>query len=173
MSNWEGILSSGNAAAGPSNSLEDIAIATGLGAAAGGSAGAAGAPIASVSNQEFSKRWVEASLGHELNGRNISEFLSLNGSERTSTDTNDLNLTQARVVESFCDASAIAALTRLHVGYKAQIMDFLVLNNSITAQQKNQMLALMDRVSQYLALAEADTASKYNVEALLLSLIHI
>ena len=116
---------------------------------------------------DFPKWWAEASSGHELNGRQIDQFLTLNGSTRSKIAKEDINLVTARVIEAFCDSSSIAALARLHARFKAHVMDFMILNQTVTAQEKSYLMALMDRYTQYISLAEVDTSARYSVEALL------
>ena len=52
---------------------------------------------------------------------------------------------RARVIEAFCDSSSVAALARLHARFKAQVMDHLMLNNTITGAEKSRTLSTSNR----------------------------
>jgi hypothetical protein len=112
---------------------------------------------------DYARWWAEASMGQRLNGLNIKALLHLHGD--AALDLENPDLTMARVMESYCDSSAVAALTRLHARKKAQFVDFLALSQKLTSAEKQRLVGLMERYTHYLAMAEADVSSKFMSQA--------
>lgn len=117
------------------------------------------------STQDIGKAWAEASMGHPLDGRIIKEFLAINGDPVTELPPGEEKATLSRVIDAYCEASAISALVRLHSRFASMTEDHLLLNRTLNTSEKQQLQTLVNRFGSYLALAEADTNSKYKAEA--------
>ena len=110
--------------------------------------------------------WMEASFGHPINGRDIKQFLAINGDPSANLDSGEEKELGARVIESWCEASAIAAASRLYAMKKAASVDHVILTNHLTETEKAQFLRLVNRYGEYLAMAQLDANSKLATTAL-------
>ncbi len=105
--------------------------------------------------------WVEASLGMVLSARDVYNIRKIGDNDPGR---------QIRWIESFCDASAVGAFRKLHSRMKSIALDHLTLNLKATFQDKEQVRRLMDRVGEYLMLAELDVGGQREPEALLVGI---
>ena len=104
-------------------------------------------------------------MGHPLDGRIIKQFLAVNGDPVTELPPGEEKATLSRVIDSYCEASAVSALVRLHSRFASMVEDHLLLSRTLNTSEKQQLQTLVNRFGSYLALAEADTNSKYKAEA--------
>lgn len=81
-----------------------------------------------------------------------------NGGAKAETDWGKLAPRLRRYVESYCDASAINAFKKLHLRMMSIAADHLLLNRALSQLDREQVLALMNRVTLYLDLANEDSA---------------
>lgn len=116
--------------------------------------------------------WIEASSGYVLTGRTIKNLLAINGDPTRLV--NAPNGRMKRVIDAFCDASAVAAVTRINLRFASQVADHLAMNQQVTSAEKARLLGLINRYSEQLALAQADVGASFEVENLLtgLSIAH-
>ena len=121
--------------------------------------------ISDGSASDLGKIWAEASMGHPLDGRIIKQFLAVNGDPVTELPPGEEKATLSRVIDSYCEASAVSALVRLHSRFASMVEDHLLLSRTLNTSEKQQLQTLVNRFGSYLALAEADTNSKYKAEA--------
>lgn len=75
-----------------------------------------------------------------------------------------------RWLESFCDASAIAAFKKYHYHLMALVEDHLTLNQRITEWERAKARSFMERVTRQIALAEMDADSSIKADQLLAGL---
>ena len=102
--------------------------------------------------------WNEASLGGVMLSR--ADLTAMAELEGTSDGE--------RIIESFCDTSAVEAIKRLHRKIVTLSNDLMVANRKATATDKNDVLALIKRVDDQLKAGTEDSRSK--VDELLLAL---
>ena len=114
--------------------------------------------------------WYDASMGHPLDGRDIQQFLNLHGDTAINLDPNQISGVLGRVLEAFCDASAAAATSRLHVGLTTGYLNHITMNQHLTPRQRSEFYRLLGRLGEHLRMAEEESASKYLTEALLTGL---
>lgn len=122
-----------------------------------------GAPLTAAEKEDLKPYWVEASLGKILTGRDIENIRRLAGINHMGRLPDDFKIEGdiRRFIQSFSDASAVAAYKRLHARMKSIALDHMALSTVATAADKADLSRLMDRVSDYLALAEYDAEANY------------
>lgn len=108
--------------------------------------------------EAVTQMWIEASLGGVMLSRaDLSAMAELEG-------TSD----GERIIESFCDTSAVEAVRRLHRKMVALSNDMLTANRRANNSEKNDVLSLIKRVDDQLKAGADDSRSK--VDELLLAL---
>ena len=105
-----------------------------------------------LSKDDIQNYWVQATLGDTLTARDFQNVV------RNFQKHPEFN----RFIETFCDASAGAAVKKLHARMMSIALDHLLLNQKITEEDRKMVRRLMDRVSDYLGLAAQDTNSVAN-----------
>jgi hypothetical protein len=117
-----------------------------------------GATVTFSRKEAVTQMWVEASLGGVMLSRaDLTAMAELAG-------TSD----GERIIESFCDTSAVEAVKRLHRKMVALSNDMLTANRRANTSEKNDVLALIKRVDDQLKAGTEDSRSK--VDELLLAL---
>jgi len=101
--------------------------------------------------------WAEASLGGVMLSR--ADLTAIAELEGTSDGE--------RIIESFCDTSAVEAVKRLHRKIMTLSNDIMLANRKATTSEKNDVLALIKRVDDQLKAGTEDSRSK--VDELLLA----
>jgi len=126
----------------------------------------------SMRGQDVQDWWVDASSGFVLTGRTIKNLLAVNGDPTRASASPSGRM--KRVIDAFCDASAVAAVTRINLRFAAAVSDHLAMNQHVTSADKAKLLGLINRFSEQLALAQADVGASFEVENLLtgLSIAH-
>jgi hypothetical protein len=114
------------------------------------------------------EQWGEASMGFFLSGRDINGILALNGTNEPKLEGNDATGKMKRVIQDFCDASAISAFTRFHVRMGTIINDHMTLNSQVSSGDKAKVMQLYNRVSQQLELAKMDQAASSGAQNILM-----
>lgn len=148
-----------------------------------GTVGVKPLPGGGTARDALNSMYVEASLGTPVTNLDIINFREFGDLGSTSStlkrpcnpDEESADSTECwtptgelrRVINSFCDSSAIGVVRRLHVRLKTLVLDHLALNQKATDREKQQMLALVDRVGSLLSLAEADVRASYMAQAAL------
>jgi hypothetical protein len=102
--------------------------------------------------------WTEASLGGALLSR--ADLATM--AEMSGTSEGD------RIIESFCDTSAVEAMRRLHRKTTTLANDMMAANRKATDREKKDMQSLIARVDDQLKLGAEDSRSK--VDEILLAL---
>lgn len=105
-----------------------------------------------ITKSEVEGYWVQATLGDTLTARDFQNVV------RDFQRHPEFN----RFIETFCDASAGAAVKKLHTRMLSIALDHLLLNQKITDEDRKMVRRLMDRVSEYLTLAAQDSSSMAN-----------
>ncbi|HQH27739.1 MAG TPA: hypothetical protein PLP17_10115, partial [Oligoflexia bacterium] len=126
----------------------------------GGSGGGGGV-------QDLERLWMEATIGHPLSGRDIKELLAINGDKSASLKSGKEKELAARVIETWCEASAVAATARLMSLLKARAIDHVTLSRVLTNEEKGMFMQLVNRYIDYLSLAQMDVNSKMQATAML------
>jgi len=108
---------------------------------------------------DLGELWTQAQLGHPLNGRELQSFLKLLGD--LSEAKPDLQKAEfARVVDSWCESSAVAAAARTFASARAVAADVVVLSNQLADHEKAQFLGLAERYKEIFALAQMDANAR-------------
>jgi hypothetical protein len=107
---------------------------------------------------DLEQTWMEATMGHPFTGREVKQFLLLNGDP--NANLKEPKEIAARVIESWCEASAVAATSRLYASMKTVAADHVTLSNALTTRQKAQFIALTDRWGETMNMAQLDANSK-------------
>ena len=79
------------------------------------------------------------------------------------------NLATARFIQQYCDNAAIAHFKKVHNRMSVMVRDMLAINTSISDSDKSQLMALVNRVNDYVNLAAADADAHHYVKKLLQS----
>jgi len=102
--------------------------------------------------------WSEASLGGVMLSRSaLTTMAKLDGTSEGE-----------RIIESFCDTSAVEAIKRLHRKMVTLSNDIMTANRKATTSEKNDVLSLIKRVDDQLKAGTDDSRSK--VDEILLAL---
>ena len=106
--------------------------------------------------------WVEASLGIPLASRDIMGFISLLYPEgKRSVPKDKIKGEMRRVVDMWCDASAVAAFRSFHTRFRSIMLDHLALNANANPDDRARLIGLVDRIGGQLSLGEMDAKGNY------------
>ena len=123
-------------------------------------------------NGDLSRLFIEASLGGET--ITAGDLRNLSSKDKTATTPNfsdadvssglsenqmQLGTEKYRWMENFCDASAVSAFRRIHLRMISIAKEHLTLNRAIRDADRDEIVALMQRVTDQLNLGEADAES--------------
>jgi hypothetical protein len=118
-----------------------------------------------MQTEEVAEWFTEAGAGgYPVSGEFVEALYAVNGNP--TAEITEIKGKLKRVVDHYCDATAIAAFTRYHTRLAAIVEDHLTLNQQITSADKAKVLSLVNRVSDQLQYAEADFAASAPIEAI-------
>lgn len=93
--------------------------------------------------------WTEATLGDPISSRDLQNI------NENFKDTSEMEL----FINTFCDTSAAVAFKKLHLRMRSIALDHLLINQKINESDRRVITKLMNRVAEYLGLAEEDRRS--------------
>lgn len=102
-----------------------------------------------MTKSEVESYWIQATLGDSLSARDFQNVIN-NHSKHPEFN---------RYVETFCDASAAAAVKKLHTRMMSIGADYMLYNQKISDDDRRVLRRLMDRMTEYLNLAAQDSNS--------------
>ncbi|MCC6932425.1 MAG: hypothetical protein IT292_04130 [Deltaproteobacteria bacterium] len=108
--------------------------------------------------------WPDASLGKILKAADIESWFVFSPVKPPVPQNWKPTGQMLKFVNSFCDASAVAALKKIHENTKAIIEDHLMLNRVMDEQQKAEMRNMIARFERKFRQADAEIAAQYLVE---------
>ena len=109
------------------------------------------------------EQWVEASSGMAITGEDMYNWIHLGGDKARNIPLGTVGGLQMRVIESWCNASAVVMANNTHRRFSSFVNDHITLNQNLTQQEKARLLDLTSRYTQAFLSAEADFSSRYRV----------
>ena len=110
---------------------------------------------------DLSQEMAEASMGAPITADLLRSFIAKHSIAENKIAKGQERLEAATAIESFCDASAVAGVTRQLALIKKLTSDMMVLNNQISLRDKVMVNQLLEKYFDALRLAQVDEQSKY------------
>jgi hypothetical protein len=118
-----------------------------------------------MQTEEVAEWFTEAGAGgYPASGEFVESLYAVNGNP--TAEITEIKGKLKRVVDHYCDATALAAFTRYHTRLAAIVEDHLALNEHVTSADKAKVLSLVIRGSDQLQLAQADVAASAPIESI-------